>query len=91
MEGRTTTPPGRSRLSVVPTLASHVEAYERDIDRVLITEEEIQAAVRRLGEEVTRDYQGRSPLLIGVLKGGGQLRGGNQDLGRRSDPQGPRA
>jgi hypoxanthine phosphoribosyltransferase len=50
-------------------LESHVEAYENDIDRVLITEDEIQATVRRLGDEITEDYRGRSPLLIGVLKG----------------------
>jgi len=69
MEGRTTTQTGRAPPSAVPTLAGHVEAYEHDIDRILITEEEIQDAVRRLGDEITRDYQGRSPLLIGVLKG----------------------
>jgi hypoxanthine phosphoribosyltransferase len=69
MEGRTTTSADRSRHSAVPTLASHVEAYEHDIDRVLITEDEITVAIQRLGEEISRDYQGRSPLLIGVLKG----------------------
>jgi hypoxanthine phosphoribosyltransferase len=50
-------------------LEGHVEAYENDIDRVLLTEDEIQATVRRLGDEITEDYRGRSPLLIGVLKG----------------------
>ncbi|MEX0755394.1 MAG: hypoxanthine phosphoribosyltransferase [Actinomycetota bacterium] len=50
-------------------LEGHVEAYENDIDRVLITEDEIQSSVRRLGDEITEDYRGRSPLLIGVLKG----------------------
>jgi hypoxanthine phosphoribosyltransferase len=50
-------------------LEGHVEAYENDIDRVMITEDEIQATVRRLGDEITEDYRGRSPLLIGVLKG----------------------
>ena len=50
-------------------LEGHVEAYENDIDRVLLTEDEIQATVRRLGDEITEDYRRRSPLLIGVLKG----------------------
>lgn len=53
----------------MPTLAAHVQAYERDIERVLISGEEIQSRVRELGEEITRDYAGSSPVLIGVLKG----------------------
>lgn len=40
-----------------------------DIDRVLVGTAEIQAAVRRLGQEITRDYQGREPYLVGILKG----------------------
>ena len=35
----------------------------------LITGEEIQARVKILGAEISRDYAGRNPLLIGVLKG----------------------
>jgi hypoxanthine phosphoribosyltransferase len=46
-----------------------VAEYERDIERILITEQEIQDMVRSLGERITEDYRGRSPLLIGVLKG----------------------
>ena len=49
--------------------SAHVAAYEADIDTVLITEDEIQTTVRRLGEHITEDYRDRSPLLIGVLKG----------------------
>jgi len=37
--------------------------------RVLLTEEEIRARVQTLGEMITRDYQGRHPHLICVLKG----------------------
>jgi hypoxanthine phosphoribosyltransferase len=36
---------------------------------VIISEEELRARVVALGEEITRDYQGRDPLLVGVLKG----------------------
>ena len=36
---------------------------------LLITREEIGKAVTRLASEIRRDYQGRRPLLIGVLKG----------------------
>src|ERR1700674_2127784 len=35
----------------------------------LITGEAIQARIRELGAEISRDYAGRNPLLIGVLKG----------------------
>lgn len=36
---------------------------------ILYSPEEIDAAVRRLAQEINRDYQGKSPLLIGMLKG----------------------
>ena len=36
---------------------------------ILISEEKIQARIKELGAEITRDYSGRNPLLIGVLKG----------------------
>jgi hypoxanthine phosphoribosyltransferase len=51
------------------TLTDHVAEYERDIDRVLITTEEIQTKIQLLGEEITTDYRGEDLLLIGVLKG----------------------
>jgi hypoxanthine phosphoribosyltransferase len=37
---------------------------------VLFTEEQIQRRVREMGEAISRDYAGRSPVLISVLKGG---------------------
>jgi hypoxanthine phosphoribosyltransferase len=36
---------------------------------VLISEERIRTRIKELGAEITRDYAGRNPLLIGVLKG----------------------
>jgi hypoxanthine phosphoribosyltransferase len=36
---------------------------------VLLPEEKIQARIKELGAEITRDYAGLNPLLIGVLKG----------------------
>ncbi len=36
---------------------------------VLFSEEKIQERIKELGAEITRDYAGRNPLLIGVLKG----------------------
>jgi hypoxanthine phosphoribosyltransferase len=52
-----------------PRLESHVAAYEHDIDRILVSEEEIQASLAALGKQITADYEGRSLLLVGVLKG----------------------
>ena len=37
--------------------------------RVLITQEEIAGRVRELGQALFRDYAGKDPLLVGVLKG----------------------
>ena len=37
--------------------------------RVLISEEEIAARLRELGEEITRDYEGQALLLVGILRG----------------------
>jgi len=35
----------------------------------LIKSEEIDTAVQRLASEISRDYRGKNPLLIGILKG----------------------
>lgn len=40
-----------------------------DIKEVLISEAEIQARVKELGEKLTEEYQGLFPLVVGVLKG----------------------
>jgi hypoxanthine phosphoribosyltransferase len=37
--------------------------------RLLFSQQEIASAVDRLAEEVSRDYQGKIPVLVGVLKG----------------------
>ena len=36
---------------------------------VLISEEQIRDRIKELGAQITRDYAGLNPLLIGVLKG----------------------
>ena len=51
------------------TLAAYVAAYEGDIERILISSEEIQAKLAEMGEQITADYAGRPILLVGVLKG----------------------
>ncbi len=46
-----------------------MDAYADDIEKVLIKADEIQAKLAEMGEQITRDYDGRRLLLIGVLKG----------------------
>jgi hypoxanthine phosphoribosyltransferase len=41
----------------------------RDIQEILISEDQIMERVRELGEDISADYANLNPLLIGVLKG----------------------
>jgi len=43
------------------------EAYS--VERILFTTSQIERRVRQLGKAISHEYAGRSPLLIGVLKG----------------------
>lgn len=38
--------------------------------KVLITREELAAKVKELGQRISKDYEGKELLLVGVLKGG---------------------
>ena len=40
-----------------------------DIERVLVSEEELSAIVKKLGEQITEDYNGKNLVLVSVLKG----------------------
>jgi hypoxanthine phosphoribosyltransferase len=40
-----------------------------DIESILVTNEEIQAKIVELGEQITKDYQHLNLLLLGTLKG----------------------
>ena len=42
---------------------------EKDIERILISQEEIQVRCKELGKELTEIYQNTKPLVVGVLKG----------------------
>lgn len=44
------------------------EFTNKNLD-VLITTEEIQKRIQQIGAEIARDYAGKNPLMIGVLKG----------------------
>jgi hypoxanthine phosphoribosyltransferase len=51
-----------------PTLQIPSEFSNPNLD-LLISENQIQSRIKELGTEIARDYAGRNPLLIGVLKG----------------------
>ena len=40
-----------------------------DIERVLISKEEIQQKVREIGKQISEDYRGKNLMLVSVLKG----------------------
>ena len=42
---------------------------ERDIKEILLTEEQIKAKIKELGEILTAEYAGKNPVIVGVLKG----------------------
>ena len=46
-----------------------VSDYEKNIKRVIITEEEIKEAIAKAGKEIDKIYDGRPILLVSVLKG----------------------
>ncbi len=56
-------------------LCYHNNRFENEVmvsprqHKILISHKEIAEAVNRLACEIQRDYQGKQPLLIGVLKG----------------------
>lgn len=55
---------------------------QKDIKEVLISEQQLQEKARELGDTLTRDYEGKYPLAIGVLKGAMPFMG---DLMKRFD------
>ncbi|WP_294855872.1 hypoxanthine phosphoribosyltransferase [uncultured Oscillibacter sp.] len=42
---------------------------ENDILKILVTEEQIQTRIAELGEELYKEFEGKNPLFLGVLKG----------------------
>ena len=42
---------------------------DRDIETILLTQQQIQDRVKELGEILSRDYEGKNPVVVGVLKG----------------------
>lgn len=40
-----------------------------DINQVFVSAEDLQKRVEQLGQAISRDYQGKNPVLVGALKG----------------------
>lgn len=40
-----------------------------DIERVLITKEELNERVAAMGARITKDFEGKEPVFVGILKG----------------------
>ena len=59
-----------------------MEAYEDQIEEVLISQEAIQRRIADLAAQITEDYAGQDVLLVGVLKGAFVLM---SDLARHID------
>jgi hypoxanthine phosphoribosyltransferase len=52
-------------------LSSDIRPSEADVQSVLVTSEQIQKRVAELGAQISRDYEGKDPVLVGVLVGAG--------------------
>ena len=42
---------------------------KQDIERILFSEEQLKERIAALGAELTRDYEDKNPIFVGVLKG----------------------
>ena len=42
---------------------------KKDIESVLVSEEQLKAKIAELGQQISKDYQGKDLLLVSILKG----------------------
>lgn len=47
-----------------------VQDYREYLDKVLVSEEQIQKRVKELGSQISRDYAGQELLIVCILRGG---------------------
>lgn len=47
-----------------------VQDYREYIDKILVSEKQIEKRVKELGEEITHDYAGQEILIVCILRGG---------------------
>lgn len=41
----------------------------QDIEKILVSEEDIHRRIREVGAQIAEEYRGKCPILVGVLKG----------------------
>ena len=44
-------------------------AMYQDLESILYTKEQLAEAVKKLGQRITQDYQGKKPVMVCILKG----------------------
>lgn len=42
---------------------------DKDIEKILFTNEDIKTAVQKLGKKLTEDYHDKNPVVVGILRG----------------------
>ncbi len=42
----------------------------KDIEKIIITEDELQKKIKELGKKIAEDFNGKCPIVVGILKGG---------------------
>ena len=42
---------------------------QQDIERILISEEDLQARIKELGQQLAQEYADKNPIFLGILKG----------------------
>ena len=47
-----------------------VQDYTEYLEKIILTEKQIQDRIKELGAEISRDYQGKELLIICILRGG---------------------
>ncbi|MBN1264502.1 MAG: hypoxanthine phosphoribosyltransferase [Anaerolineales bacterium] len=47
-----------------------MQDYHEFLEEILISEGALQARIRELGADISRDYAGKTPILICILRGG---------------------
>ena len=57
-----------------------------DIKEVIFTEQKLRDKVRELGKELSREYKGKHPLVVCILKGGTSPRRGRYLCRRVASP-----
>ena len=41
----------------------------KDCERIMLTEEQLRSRVKEIAEQVDKKYEGKRPLVVGILKG----------------------